>query len=196
MTVKRRFISLFIPTAMVATAMAIAVTPAYAGIASPARAGGIAAPVAHSALLQSRSAAPARSVTSTVTTGAPTVQHISAATTCYHNFWRQETVHVLGSTVWARMTTSWCFNGNKVTSHSTKITEGHSIGWVYYSSPIKFNCYVAHGKTACSGNHEKDSPGWVVGGTSSGSSCGVTLDEWETYLGNRHSSSSHFCIIL
>jgi hypothetical protein len=195
MTVKRRSVSLLISAAMVAGAIAIATSPAYAGTASPANASGPAAPAAHSALALRQGIVPGGSVSAMITTGAGTVRQISAATTCYYGRWRQETVHVLNSTIWARMTTNWCFNGSIVTSHSTKITEGHDIGWVYYSSPIQFNCYVA-GTRSCSGNHEKDSPGFVVGSTSSGSSCGITLQQWETYLGNYHDSSSYFCIIL
>jgi hypothetical protein len=111
--------------------------------------------------------------------------------------WAQVTYRdVFGITLWwFRMTTSWCYNGSIVTSHTTTVSHdvtgtGTATGWAWGGrSAVSFNCYVASGSSRnCSGNHESDTAQFDY--IPIPSVCVVKLQEWENYRGEFFWSSA------
>jgi hypothetical protein len=102
---------------------------------------------------------------------------------------------VFGITLWwLKMTTTWCYNGVTVTSHSTSITHdvtgpGTALGWSWHGQNSGFACYVAKGSSRnCSGNHE-----WVTAQLDFiplPVTCVQKLNEWENYHGQFFWSSA------
>ncbi len=133
---------------------------------------------------------------SAVLTNAENTDGVDAAGNACKVGWSQITYKdVFGITLWwLRMTTTWCYNGVTVTSHSTSITHdvtgpGTALGWSWGGQHSGFACYVDNGSNRnCSGNHE-----WVTAQFDHNplpSVCVEKLNEWENYHGQFFWSSA------
>ena len=95
------------------------------------------------------------------------------------------------------MTTTWCWNGITVTSHTTVLawgttTLGHAAGYTGLGNPaFSFNCYVAAGAPTgggCSGNHEVATEAFLNG--IDRSEVDLTINQEENYKGQFFSQGS------
>jgi hypothetical protein len=123
----------------------------------------------------------------------------NAGDPCYNSYFQYNNKNIFDVTLfWFRMNTSWCENGEIVTSHNTTLHSGVDLtgevgGWEHIgNSSITFHCYIAYGSTrSCSGNFE--SANGYFYNTVVGESCHDHIYEEENYKGEFFANGSTTC---
>jgi hypothetical protein len=188
---RRRLVTVLTAAAAASFALSVVAAPANA---SPAASLTTVTTVAAPHTMGTPGTAVVEVVRSTTTTIA-----VTAASGCNHNV-QTDTLNQAPfnwpELAWFTMDTYWCWNGTKVTYHSTTqhgaaTGSGNAVGWSYsgtVSGTVGWSCYVAVGsKVNCSGNEEHaqgnfDECALKVGCISKWQ---PYIQEWENYHGGK-----------